>query len=182
MNEAFLQDGHGHMLRWYLIQTRPSAESIAKSNLERQGYEVYFPRLVRPMRRRSRWADTIVALFPRYLFLRLSEGLQSLGPVRSTQGVANAVRFGSAYAVVPDQVISDLVAREDPTSRLHRLNRGPLVPGARVKIAVGPFDGLDGVFSRIAGPDRVIVLLSFLGRDTAVCVPSGSVLPAVATR
>jgi transcriptional antiterminator RfaH len=138
---------------------------------------------LQPMRRRARWVDAVVALFPRYLFLRLSEGLQSLGPVRSTLGVANAVRFGSAYAIVPDQVISELIEREDPDSRLHHLSIGsPFVGGSGVEIAAGPFSGLNGIFSRGAGPDRVIVLLSFLGCDTSVSVPSGFVIPAIGTR
>jgi transcriptional antiterminator RfaH len=171
------------MSRWYLIQTKPSAEAVAKLNLERQGYEVYFPRLLQPMRRRARWVDAIVALFPRYLFLRLSEGFQSLGPVRSTLGVSNAVRFGSAYAIVPDGVISELVSREDPHSCLHHLNvASPFIAGSRVRIAAGPFHGLDGIFSRIAGQERVIVLLSLLGQDTAVCVSRHFVTPALAVR
>jgi transcriptional antiterminator RfaH len=168
------------MLRWYLIHTKPSSEAVAQANLERQGYEAYFPRLVQPVRRRARWTDAIIALFPRYLFLRLSEGEQSLAPVRSTSGVADVVRFGTSYAVVPDRVVGDLRARADPQSGLHRLAaRSLFTAGAAVKIMAGPFGGLDGVFEREAGHERVIVLLKLLGQDTSVRVAAGFVVPAV---
>jgi transcriptional antiterminator RfaH len=160
-------------LRWYLVHTKPAAESIAGANLGRQQYEVYLPRVVHPVQRGGRCRDRITALFPRYLFLRLNEGLQSLGPVRSSVGVTGIVRFGLDYAVVPDQIVSGLQAREDPCTGLHRMAPPPaLVPGETVGISAGPFDGLQGIFEREAGADRVIVLLRLLGREVSVRVPA----------
>jgi hypothetical protein len=37
------------MLRWYLVHTKPSGEASAELNLTRQGYRVYFPRVVQAM-------------------------------------------------------------------------------------------------------------------------------------
>jgi transcriptional antiterminator RfaH len=165
------------MQRWYLIHTKPSAETVAQSNLDRQGYEVYLPRIVLAARRNGQWQDRIGALFPRYLFLHLNEGWQALSPVHSTKGVASVVRFGSRYTIVPDAVIQDLRAREDAVTGLHRLNRGSrMSPGAKVKVGMGPFDGLEGVFRREAGEDRVVVLLQVLGHDVSVCIPVDSIL------
>lgn len=165
------------MLRWYLIHTKPSCEGLTRMNLERQDYEVYLPRVLQSVRCSGRWRERIVPLFPRYLFLRLSEGLQALGPVRSTAGVSNVVRFGAQYAIVPDEVVRDLQARADSTSGLHRLGHGSrLTSGAGIKIDRGPFEGLDGVFEREAGAERVIVLLKLLGRDVSVCIPDDTVL------
>jgi transcriptional antiterminator RfaH len=169
------------VLRWYLIHTKPSAEHVALANLERQGYAVYFPRVVKSVRRRARWRDTVAALFPRYLFLGLQEGQQALAPVNFTAGVAGVVRFGNRYGIVPERIVNDLRSREDPMSGMHRLTGCvPFVPGAQVRITSGPFDGLEGVFAREAGEDRVIVLLNLLGRDTAVHVPAGFVVPNLA--
>jgi len=169
------------MPHWYLIHTKPAAESIAESNLQRQGYEVYYPRLNKPVRQSERWLDRVVALFPRYLFLRLDEGRQSLTPVRSTKGVAGVVRFGFSYAVVPDRVIGDLRARADTETGLHRLSRTlVLTPGAPVRVSMGPFEGLEGVFERAAGSDRVIVLLKLLGQVAKVKVPMDSVTRSTA--
>jgi transcriptional antiterminator RfaH len=167
---------------WYLIQTKPSAESTARANLERQGYEVYYPRLSRTVRRNRCWKESVIALFPRYLFVRVVQGLQSLGPVRSTLGVANVVRFGLDYAVVPTTVIRELKAHADPVTGLHRLNASRrMSPGAQIKIVDGVFCGLEGVFERDLGIDRVLVLLQLLGQSSAVDIPVSFIIPVQAT-
>lgn len=168
------------MLRWYLIHTKPSSETAAECNLVRQGYDVYLPRAVQTIRHCGRWRDRIVALFPRYLFLRLNEGIQALNPVRSTIGVAGIVRFGIHYTLVPDRVISDLRTRADPVSGLHRLScRSNLKHGTGVQITSGPFEGLEAIFERPAGVDRVVVLLKLLGQRASVCVPIEVVRQAI---
>jgi transcriptional antiterminator RfaH len=165
------------MRRWYLVQTKPANETLAEENLLRQGYEVYLPRLLSSARLAGQWRERVSALFPRYLFLRLHEGSQALGPVRSSVGVGSVVRFGAHYAIVPDQVVEELQARADPQSGLHRLRRPALpVPGSKVRIRTGPFDGLEGVFEREAGSDRVIVLLQLLGQAARVRLPAYTVL------
>jgi transcriptional antiterminator RfaH len=68
------------MLRWYLVHTMPSGEASAELNLTRQGYRVYFPRVVQAMCSAGKLRERMVALFPRYLFLHLNEGRQCLAP------------------------------------------------------------------------------------------------------
>lgn len=56
---------------WFLVRAKPGGEEIAKANLERQGYRVYYPRLLCPTLYRGRWIDHIASLFPRYLFVQV---------------------------------------------------------------------------------------------------------------
>jgi transcriptional antiterminator RfaH len=164
--------------RWFLIFTKPAGEQTAKTHLERQGYRVYYPRLQCPILRRGRWSERIVALFPRYLFVQLDTRRQSLAPVRSTVGVSCVVCFGQETAPVSDALVEDLIGRADPASGFHRLATGRrLEPGARVNVIAGAFEGLNGVFERAAGGERVVVLLNLLGRTTPVRVHSGFVVP-----
>jgi transcriptional antiterminator RfaH len=173
--------GSDACLRWYLIHTKPGCESLAEANLQRQGYAVHLPRVLQSMRRHGQSRERITPLFPRYLFLRLSEGRQALSPVRSSIGVAGIVRFGAKYAIVPDRIITELRRRADPETGLHRLIKPPaLTRGAPVHITAGPFEGLHGIFEREAGSDRVVVLLNLLGQDAPVRVPADFVLPGYA--
>ena len=166
------------MDRWYLIHTKPAGEATAVANLERQGYHVYHPRLLRPRRIRGRWKERIESLFPRYLMLRLALGSQALGPVRFTLGVHDVVRFGTEYAIVSDEVIEALKRRADPDTGLHRLNEPRLFTfGAKIRVMGGPFEGLEGVFEREDGEERVVVLLNVLGRSTSVRISAGLVIP-----
>jgi transcriptional antiterminator RfaH len=167
------------MLRWYLVHTKPSREALAKNNLERQGFEVYYPRLRHCVRWRKQRNERVVALFPRYLFLHLDEGRQSLRPVHSTIGVATVVRFGLQYTVVPEAVIRELQRRASPDTGLHQLIGAPMLArGTKVRVCDGAFDGLEGIFERPDGADRVVVLLSLLGQDTAVYVRAECIQPS----
>jgi transcriptional antiterminator RfaH len=165
-------------LNWFLIFTKPAGEQTAKTNLERQGYRVYYPRLLRPSLRRGHWADKIVSLFPRYLFVQLDAAQQSLAPVRSTLGVSAIIRFGLEAAIIPDVIVDALIRRADPESGLHRLARDRrFEAGTEVSVVAGAFQGLDGIFEREAGDERAVILLQLLGRETPVRVPLSYVAP-----
>lgn len=159
-------------LYWFLVFTKPGGERIATTNLERQGYSVYHPRLIRPLLYRGRWRERVVSLFPRYLFVRMSSALQSLAPVGSTVGVATIVRFGAEAVVVPHSVIEGLISRADPESGLHRLGSAALKRGTRVNIVAGAFEGLEGIFEREVGEERSMILLRLLGQETPVRIPT----------
>ncbi len=111
----------------------------------------------------------ISPLFPQYLFLQLAIGEQDLAPAKSTQGVLGIVRFGEEYAVVPQNIIDALKAREDEYGL--RAVENPLKPQSRVRITGGPFFGLEGIFLNECARDRVTVLLNLLGRETALKIP-----------
>jgi transcriptional antiterminator RfaH len=159
------------MPQWYLVCSKPLAEATAQAQLERQGYATYLPRLSQVVRRQQGWVERIGPLFPRYLFLRLDCGRQSLRPVHSTIGVSHVVRFGMHCAVVPEAIVAELRSRADPDTGLHRLrSQNELTAGTIVRITSGPFEGLEAIFERRAGLDRVVVLLNLLGQDASVCV------------
>lgn len=167
---------------WFLIHCKPGRERLAFDNLRRQSYELYFPELLCRVRKHDGWAERIAPLFPRYLFVRVDSGTQSMAPVRSTTGVSCIVRFGTDYAQVPARVIAALRGRADSRTGLHRLIEPPsLVPGVRVRIVSGIFDGLDGVFQRESGEDRVVVLLDLLGKSAPVRLPATCVMSAART-
>jgi transcriptional antiterminator RfaH len=161
--------------RWYLVHAKPAAEREAQLQLQRQGYHTYLPFALRRLRRRGRAIMQTVALFPRYLFVRLEEGRQSLTPVRSTFGVSNLVRFGNRCATVPEEIIRALQERADPHTGLHRLGVPALTRGTPVRIDGGAFAGLDGVFEREDGESRVVVLLRLLGEERQVQFPAEQV-------
>jgi len=152
--------------------TKPLAEVAAKVNLQNQGYDVYFPQLVRKRIFKGKWRNCISALFPRYVFVQLDINRQSLAPIRSTKGVSCVLRFGHDYAVMPEEVIKGILAKADPATGLHHLkSRRNINPGDEVRLVRGMFDGLMGLFERELGEDRVSVLLGILGRQVTLTFP-----------
>jgi transcriptional antiterminator RfaH len=162
-------------LSWYLVHTKVAAESVASTQLERQGFRIYFPRLAEPVRRQGRSVVAVRALFPRYVFVGIEAGLQSLASVNFTRGVSGIVRFGREVAAVPARVIEQLRQRADPASGLHMLHQPRLSAGAGVRVVGGAFEGMEGIFQRHCGDERVFVLLTLLGQETRVCLPADAV-------
>ena len=97
-------------------------------------------------------------MFPRYLFIQLSEKTDDWGPIRSTFGVSNLVRFGQLPARVPDYLISTIKVREDEAG-LCILPEREYKKGDRVRIAEGPFEGYEATLYSRNSDDRIIVLL-----------------------
>ncbi len=114
------------------------------------------------------------ALFPSYLFARF-EWHAWLRAVHHAPGVAGVVHFGDLWPTLPDQTIESLRAtvgeeeiREVPSE---------FAPGDQVRIAGGAFHGLEAVVQQaMPGRQRVMVLLDFLGRQSAVEVPLANVV------
>lgn len=146
------------MKAWYLIHSKPRQEHIAKKNLERQGYGTYLP--VTSVRRRKEGKTVSEAgpMFPRYLFIQLSEKTDDWGPIRSTLGVLNLVRFGQSPARIPDHLISTIKNCEDEDG-LCVLPAREYKKGDRVRVVEGPFAGYEAIFQSQCSNDRVILLL-----------------------
>ena len=155
---------------WYAVSCKPRQEAVAEENLQRQGFNVYLPRIQVRRRRRGQWLDIVEALFPRYLFILIDPVQRSTAPVRSTRGVVGLVRFGGKPAEVPANVISELMRREDSTSGLHLDSRVQFCAGDSIKLVEGPLAGMEGVFNQEDGERRVIVLLELLGQANKVTV------------
>jgi len=153
---------------WFAVYTKPRQEHIALENLERQGFDCFLPMAVNPYQRRSAKKLRIEPLFPRYMFLNAIPDQQSLGPVRSTLGVATLVRFGMELARLPETVITAIHNRCDPGTGLVKLDPAPVVPGDNVKVFDGPFAGIEGIFKERKGEKRALLLMSMLGTESTV--------------
>lgn len=165
--------------RWYLVHTRSSDEGLAQAQLERQGFNAYYPRVVTRKRLRGKRVNVVCPLFPRYLFVQLVLGTQDFSPVRSTKGVLGIVRFGPDYAIVPEGVVELLHGRADGLTGLHELTEKRFVEHGTVRITGGPFEHFEGIFLRESGEDRVVVLFNIVGQGTPVEISEEWVEPVI---
>jgi transcriptional antiterminator RfaH len=154
--------------RWFAVYTKSRQEHIALENLERQHFRCFLPLAVNPYQRRSTRVPRIEPLFPRYLFLNAIPDRQSLGPVRSTCGVATLVRFGGELARVPESVIHAIEARRNPDTGLVRLDPVPVQVGDRARLFDGPLAGFEGIFQERKSATRALLLINLLGIESTV--------------
>ncbi len=161
--------------KWYVIRTHSQAEGAAASQLARDGFEVFLPR-VKSVRARTGGGEA--PLFPGYLFLQCNpEGAGRLD-FRSGHRVAGWVNFGGVIPAVPEEVITELKLRVDRINRDGGLWRR-FRTGEKVNVVSGNVETLAEVVSEAKSPEgRVKVLLNFMGRMVEAQVPSHSLWPA----
>ncbi len=156
--------------RWYAVSCKPRQEVTAETNLVRQRFEVYLPRVRVERLECGQRVDRVEPLFPRYLFVHADLLTQSVSSVRSTRGVLGMVRFGNVNAVVPDAVIAELMSAEDPKHGALIRTKHVMKWGDRVRVKSGPFEGLEGVYQESNGNKRATILLTLLGSINRVVV------------
>ena len=153
------------MRNWFAVHTHSRGEFVAKTNLERQGYTTYLP-LFRQTRRHARKMEVVSApLFPRYIFVRLMEGMGGWSKIKYSKGVSNVVLFGLRPATISQKVLQDLWDREDEDGFLSFQKRENLSPGDKVNIVDGFFAQNSGVIEKISSNDRVLLLLDLLDQQ-----------------
>lgn len=151
---------------WFVGFTKPREERRAVENLCRQGFDCHLPVIQVPRRARGEIVWQTEAMFSRYLFLKPSPGSAPLERVRSTLGMSGLVRFAGLPATVSEGIVKGLMALGD--SRREAMFQ----PGEGVRFVEGPLAGLEGVFERVEGEVRAVVMLDFLQRQQRVTVPA----------
>ena len=155
------------MKKWYLIQTKPQQEAVATKNLSNQGFDIFHPKAM--IKNKS------VSLFPRYLFIHLDDKNQNWTPIRSTPGVANFVRFGLNFAIVPNQIIKLIKIQQQQTIE-KLINICSHQKGDSIEIKSGAFKGQKAVFQNYSSYDRIIVLLKLIGQQQEIELPEKEVI------
>lgn len=158
------------MKRWYVVNTQPHQEARADDNLRRQGFYSWLPLFRRP-RKHARRTDYVLApLFPGYLFVELDPEVERWRSINGTFGVVRLLCNGDTPLAVPDRLVEEIMQRRDG-SGLVVLPPRRLVVGKALRVAVGPFADLEGLFQEMLGRERVILLFNLLGRKVRVNVP-----------
>ena len=157
----------GSTVAWFCLRSQPKHEHIAAGHLQQiENVEVFNPRIRYTRPTRLGPATVTESMFPNYLFARF-DWETMLNRVHYSPGVSGIVHFGSKWPTVPDAAIEE-IRRVLGTGGVHVISN-ELVPGDAVSVSGGIFHGLNAIVTQIMpGKDRVLVLMDFLGRQTAV--------------
>ena len=147
--------------RWYAIRTEPRAEYVAAKELERDGYEVFFPRIKAAY---PRVGHDDIPLFPGYMFLRCDPEMDGWPSFRSGHRVYGWLNFGGDVASLPETDVIELKARVDNINSHGGVWRRYL-PGELVRVLAHGMANVAEVVEEPKSPHwRVKVLLEFMGR------------------
>ncbi len=156
-------------LIWYALRSKPRKEDTVWEQLKFRGIETFYPRMrVHPVNPRSK---KIKPYFPGYLFIKIDLEDSGISTFRWMPHTLGLVSFGGDPAPVPENLIYAIQQRvQDINAAGGELFDG-LKPGDKVWIHSGVFAGYEAIFdARIAGKERVRVLLQFLGDPRRVPV------------
>ena len=162
---------------WFVVQTQPRAETKAKRHLINQGFTAYLPLYRRRVRHARRNEIALRPLFPGYLFVQLDPELHRWRAINGTVGVRRILTDGDSPRCVPDRFVEEIVARQDETGAV-KLAMPAFAPGQAVRLMAGPLAEVTALFEEARDDNRVILLLSLLGRKVRVVAPVDDVIAA----
>lgn len=158
---------------WYALYTCANHEKRVALALAERHLEHYLP-VYRSLRRwNDRRVELDLPLFPGYVFLRLDlrEKLRAL----QIPGAVRLVGFDGRPAALPDDEFALL--RAGLAARLAAEPCPFLTVGRRVRIASGPFAGLEGILKRKKSGLRVVVSLDLIQRSISLDLSGYDVRP-----
>jgi transcriptional antiterminator RfaH len=166
------------MKQWYAVYTQPRNEERAQDHLLRQGFDVFLPRYLKRRSHARRVTVVPMPLFPRYLFVSFDPSQQRWRAIRSTRGVIGLVSNGDTPVPVPSDVVSEIERRRDADGYVVLARHLDLKRGMRIRIDSGPFAATEAIFEAKRDDERVIALLTLMGREVVVQLPIRAVAPA----
>lgn len=165
---------------WYVAQVLSQKEGYAAAQLERQGFQTFFPKFHR-QRRRARKIETVQAsLFPGYIFVKFDIKKDRWLAVNSTRGVVRLVGPRSSEPQrAPLSIVEYLKARCE-SGVLNKLSDN-IKPGDRIQINAGALAGQIAIIESLNDQKRISVLLSLLGTQHSVLIDADQLAPAAVT-
>jgi transcriptional antiterminator RfaH len=154
---------------WFAVQTRPSAEAVAETQLRMLSIETLLPLKRRSIRHATRRSRVVFRpLFPGYLFARFCAAV-SLRAVNAGRGVLRVLGAASDKPWPIDEAIVEAIRqRLDPDGCVELVER-PFNAGDTVRITDGPLTGWSGVFdSALSDSQRVVILIDTLQQGRVV--------------
>jgi transcription antitermination factor NusG len=142
--------------RWFVLRTRSRQEKALESSMRCAGIDCHLPLRRGARRRDGRRAESLVPMFPGYLFL---------WGVR--EDVFFADRTRRVAGVIP---VTDQATLEWELAAVHRAFVAGAVldpydairEGLRVRVVSGPFEGLEGVVESRVSPERLVLQVRML--------------------
>ncbi|MEL7446929.1 MAG: transcriptional activator RfaH [Pseudomonadota bacterium] len=162
------------MKKWYVAGVLPNKETLAVQQLGRQDFTAFCPKFLKTVSHARKKTTKAIPLFPGYLFVSLDLDRDRWRSVDGTVGLTRLVRFGDTPMPVRGGFADQLWNNADRSGLVEF--REQLVLGDRVRAIGGAFDNQIGELVGLPDQDRVIALMTMLGRKVPVTLDQRSVM------
>ncbi len=156
---------------WWVAHTKPRQEKALADALVALGISCFLPAVTKVRYYEHRKRSVELPLFPSYVFL------QGDGEARLAAFHTNRV---AQILAVPDQTRLEHELRQIDLALAGGAILDPypyLTIGRRVAVSRGPFMGMEGIVDDRRSPDRLVLVVSMLGRATSVEIDASLLEP-----
>lgn len=160
---------------WFALYTKPRSEFKAAEQISEAGVEYYLPSVTRVKQWSDRKKKVTEPLIKGYIFIHANErerviSLEQFSVVRCLTEAGRAAK-------IPDWQIENL--RKMLNNNSDVLVREGLVPGTKIKIKEGPFEGVIGVLQEIDNEKTLAVTIDLLNRSVVAHLPKESIIEII---
>ena len=148
--------------RWHVVHVKPRSEKALAWDLAAKNVTYYLPMTVRVFRSGGRRRQSMLPLFPSYLFY--------CGDERARLDVLTTGRVVSIIPVAQQDVfIAELQSVHAALATNMELNLYPFATvGRRVRVARGPLQGTEGTLVQAGDLARLVLHIGVLGQGAAL--------------
>ena len=162
-------------LMWFAVQTKPRHEKRAAAELQEKGISAFLPLCSEKRQWSDRQRTVELPLFPQYVFVRMTQSLNTRVLVLRTSGIMNFVGMRGMGMAIPDEQIERIqtvMAQGIPVSPHLFTNIGK-----RIRIRGGALDGLQGILTAVNGDRTLVVSVELIQRSIAIRIAGFTVEP-----
>ena len=161
---------------WYVVQAQLRKEALALEHLAKQGFNPFLPRIRRTVRHARKFDHRLDPLFPGYIFVRFDPDSVRWRSINGTIGVVRLLADGDRPLSVEGGFVEDLISHSD-RSGVVMADAFDLTEGQEVELQSGPFSGMIGKICQVDGPNRVRMLMQFVGRSVEITADTDQLAP-----
>jgi transcriptional antiterminator RfaH len=147
--------------KWLIAQLKPNAYDLAARNLERQGFEIFVPKMTKTIRKEKKFINKNLYVFPGYIFIGLVTENFKWKKINSTYGISKVLVFNKKPSEISNDLIIALKNRYETIPELK--TKESLKKGDIIKFNNGPFVDLLARIENIEEQKRIWVLLEVMG-------------------
>jgi len=147
--------------KWCIAQIKPNSHNSAIQNLERQGFQIFLPKMEITQRKENKFVVKNVYVFPGYMFVCFDPNIITWTKINSTYGVSKILTFSNKPAEISSDLILELKNRYEINSNLTQKEK--LQKGDSIKFYRGPFTDLIAKVESVDEKNRIWILLEAMG-------------------
>jgi transcription antitermination factor NusG len=160
---------------WFALYTKPRSEFKAAEQIQSAGVQYYLPSIIKVKQWSDRKKKVTEPLLRGYIFIFANEKERIIS--LEQYSVVRCLSEKGRPAKIPEWQIDNLKKMLSTESDI--LVKEGLVPGVKIRIKEGPFEGVIGTLQEIDNEKTLAVTIDLLNRSVVAHLPKESIIEII---